>query len=75
MENTADNSARHNEMPASEPKRDIKKVEKLADIAYNDRFYEDYRPVTQKTIAFTRNLKRLAWVSWEPFLSFYFFMA
>lgn len=53
--NIADNSARHNEMPASEPKRGIERVEKLADIAYNDRFYEDYRPVMQKTMAFTGN--------------------
>ncbi len=55
MENSADNSARHNEMPVSEPQRDIKRVEKLADIAYNDRFYEDYRPAMQKTMAFTGN--------------------
>ncbi len=55
MEKIADNSARHNEMPASEPKRGIERVEKLADIAYNDRFYEDYRPVMQKTMAFTGN--------------------
>lgn len=54
-ENIADNSARHNEMPVSEPKRGIERVEKLADIAYNDRFYEDYRPVMQKTMAFTGN--------------------
>lgn len=54
MENTADNSARNNGMPVSESQRNMR-VEKLADIAYNDRFYEDYRPVTQKTIAFTGN--------------------
>lgn len=54
-ENIADNSARHNEMPTSEPKRGIERVEKLADIAYNDRFYDDYRPVMQKTMAFTGN--------------------
>lgn len=53
MGNTTDNSARNNGMSVSEPQRDIKRSEKLADIAYNDRFYEDYRPVVQKTMVFT----------------------
>ena len=48
MENTR-------ETPASETCTDINRTNKLSDIAYNDRFYEDYRPVMRKTVAFTGN--------------------
>lgn len=48
MENTR-------ETPASETCTDISRTNKLSDIAYNDRFYEDYRPVMRKTVAFTGN--------------------
>lgn len=67
MENTADRSDKHKEMSVSEAHTEIVRANKLADvtnkiidkekeaIAYNDRVYEDYRPVMCRTITFTGN--------------------
>lgn len=45
-ERTVNNSVTHRERAIQE---------ELSNIAYNDRFYEDYRPVVQKKVVFTGN--------------------
>ncbi len=55
MEKAAENSVEYKGMSVTEAYSGIDRNSRLADIAYNDRFYEDYKPVMRKTVVFTGN--------------------